>query len=733
MTDHADNQADDHSRVVGQRRAPGINDTIRLDAAIVKGSLSLPSRFGRYQVLERMGAGGFASVYAAYDPELESEVAVKVLAENHSANTLVRRRFVAEARVARRLGNDRLIGVFDLGETDDGRPYVVMELARRGTLRQRLVRTGRPGRDDLIRLIDELGACMAAIHAKGVVHRDIKPSNLLFRVRGERGGEPARLIEDDEQLVLADFGLARDISDGVSSATIGGGTEGYMAPEQAHTDGKADTRADIYAATVVVAELTTGRHPQRLDLATADITTPMLEVLTRSLAVDREQRPATADDWRRALREAYADDLRPGAPVTVDEDATTAHQERTRVEMGGPDATAVQTILPDEATAPGPETDGDAAAASGPDRSAAAAAAAGVDTPPPPPPALPLTGDRPPPPGPALDPDRQALEERARLRAARAQAEAEEREARREAAAREARRAERAARRDQGRPPSRPEPTDGARSRAPAADRAPGPGASGPGTGAEPARRGPTVPASGAPVGHGPAGPTPAEAADRTRAPERPPSPAPLDPPAPPLRPTGAPGDRPPDRPVRPAQVAQPATGGPSAPAVVPVAPRPFTGRPGPVGPAPTAPGPGPTGVPIRPTAAVPVPTPRQHPVPANVGGAPVDPTSEATRRSRDHLRTAARLAKLERKEQRKRARQARRRRRRLRVANFFLALIRGMLAALVMAVVASIVAQALVPDLDANEGAQGLVLLAIVGAFLWGLSYFPFPRSFDV
>lgn len=285
---------------------PG-DETTEFDKAIAEGELSLPSNFGRFEVERRIGVGGFASVYAAVDPDLKGKVAIKVLAENHSADIEVRKRFVAEARVARRMGSDRLIGVFDLGETDDGRPYVVMELADRGTLRSRLTRIGQPSADSLRRLISELGACMAAIHDKGVVHRDIKPTNLLLRsVSGESDIIPLHLIEDDERLLLADFGLARDISAGASAITVGGGTVGYMAPEQADPRGKADYRADIYAATVVLAEMSTGRHPERLDLGSSQLTEAQRRAIGRGLSMDRELRPASAGEWQAELLAAFA-------------------------------------------------------------------------------------------------------------------------------------------------------------------------------------------------------------------------------------------------------------------------------------------------------------------------------------------------------------------------------------------------------------------------------------------
>ncbi|MFV0258794.1 MAG: protein kinase domain-containing protein, partial [Acidimicrobiales bacterium] len=288
--------------------------------AVASGSAAGPAqgagptrRIGRYEIVRRIGVGGFATVYAAVDPQLADQVAVKVLAENHAAEPELRRRFISEAQLARRVGNDRLIGVFDLGETDDGRPYVVMELADRGSLRNRIDFVPEVGLADVMRLVTELGACMDAIHTRGVIHRDLKPRNLLLRttVGSARGRPPPerRLLTDDERLVLADFGLARDISDGASGLTIGGGTAGYMAPEQADQAGSPDHRADLYAATMVVAEVITGDHPRRLSLATAPIPARLRAALEQGTALDRNRRPDSAVAWRAMLLDGLTDGL----------------------------------------------------------------------------------------------------------------------------------------------------------------------------------------------------------------------------------------------------------------------------------------------------------------------------------------------------------------------------------------------------------------------------------------
>ncbi len=266
----------------------------------------LPERFGRYIVNDRIGLGGFASVYSALDPELNSTVAVKVLADNHSADNEIRRRFLEEARVARQIASDRLVNVYDVGQTDDARPYVVMQLADRGTLGDRLAEVMEPTARDLRILISEMSTCLKAIHDRNIVHRDIKPSNLLLiSLQGNPEDTSGALIRTDERVVLADFGLARDISGGVSGMTIAGGTAGYMAPEQLRPDGQPDRRADLYAASAIIAAIACGVHPERLNLAESDLPNSLKEVLTAQLSIDPDDRPDSATAWSEQLLEAF--------------------------------------------------------------------------------------------------------------------------------------------------------------------------------------------------------------------------------------------------------------------------------------------------------------------------------------------------------------------------------------------------------------------------------------------
>ena len=142
--------------------------------------MSLPTRIGRYAVRRRIGSGGFATVWLGYDESLDSPVAIKVLADNWSDDHHVKQRFVDEGRFLRKVESPHVVPVYDAGELDDGRPYLVMGYADQGTLADRLEAGGLP-RDEALEVVRQVGLGLTALHQQGVVHRDIKPANVLFR------------------------------------------------------------------------------------------------------------------------------------------------------------------------------------------------------------------------------------------------------------------------------------------------------------------------------------------------------------------------------------------------------------------------------------------------------------------------------------------------------------------------------------------------------------------------
>jgi len=213
--------------------------------------MGVPSRLGRYVVRRRLGSGGFATVWLAYDEQLDAEVAVKVLADNWAHDDSVRRRFLEEGRFLRRVESEHVVQVHDVGELEDGRPFLVLTYADRGTLADRLKKEPL-ALESAVGVIVQVGRGLQALHRRGLLHRDVKPANVLFRS-----------TDEGERAVLSDLGLGKSL-DEVSRITMPGGTPSYVAPEQAMGE-RLDQRADQYSLGAVAYAALTGRSPHQVD------------------------------------------------------------------------------------------------------------------------------------------------------------------------------------------------------------------------------------------------------------------------------------------------------------------------------------------------------------------------------------------------------------------------------------------------------------------------------------
>ena len=271
--------------------------------------VSMPHRLGRYAVRRRIGSGGFATVWLAYDEQLDSPVAIKVLADNWTEDHQIRQRFLEEGRYLRKVESPHVVSVYDAGELDDGRPYLVMSYADQGTLADRLDVEGLTPAQAM-EVVRQVGAGLQALHDRDILHRDIKPANVLFRSVDSAEGHGVRAMVGDLGL-----GKALDMS---SRLTMIAGTPTYVAPEQASAQAP-DARADQYSLAALAFLLLTGRPPfTHLSLSDAmnpgtlpPVSTPersfppaVEEVLHRGLARNRDDRYPTVTEFVDALDSA---------------------------------------------------------------------------------------------------------------------------------------------------------------------------------------------------------------------------------------------------------------------------------------------------------------------------------------------------------------------------------------------------------------------------------------------
>ena len=200
---------------------------------------------GRYQLENRVGAGGMAEVWKALDQSLGRHVAIKVISETLADDRSFVLRFFREARLTAQLEHPHIVPIYDFGQVGS-HIYIVMPLLQGGTLREKA-----RGGVDLGMALTWLRAIAAALdfaHSEGVIHRDVKPANVLF--------------DRMERPLLADFGLARPRS-AEGQLTVAGavvGTPVYMSPEQLRGD-SLDGRTDQYALGVLAYFLLTGQPP----------------------------------------------------------------------------------------------------------------------------------------------------------------------------------------------------------------------------------------------------------------------------------------------------------------------------------------------------------------------------------------------------------------------------------------------------------------------------------------
>ena len=284
--------------------------------------MTLPSFVGRYAIRGEIARGGVAVVALAWDEELESLVAIKILHGHLAGDPRLEQRFIEEARLLRRIRAPNVISVHDVGRLGDGCPYFVMDYADRDTLEERLNRFPDGAAADvagLMRLVDALAAGLGALHDAGLVHRDIKPANILFQssprsyaalLAGASTRAPT-LAADHEQVLVGDLGLAQDIVSQGSLPEVLGGTPLYRAPEQSDAVAEISPAADIYGASALLWAVLTGEPPPEPGLLgerLARLSEPWREVIETGMAAAPAERFGDIAAWHAAVTEAASRD-----------------------------------------------------------------------------------------------------------------------------------------------------------------------------------------------------------------------------------------------------------------------------------------------------------------------------------------------------------------------------------------------------------------------------------------
>ncbi len=272
-----------------------------------------------YRVLSQLGAGGMGVVYRAEDTRLGREVAIKFVSEDAAHGEQAVHRLRSEARAASALNHPNICTIYDIGD-DDGHPFIVMELMKGQTLRDRLL-AGPLRVHQLVDIGIEISDALHATHSDGIIHRDIKPGNIF--------------LTDHGHVKVLDFGLAKLTPRFSGSATtyvaaeqteagVTIGTVSYMSPEQAAGE-DLDGRTDLFSTGVVLYECATGRHPfpgktsalilssilNRTPIAPVtinpDLPLRLQEVINNCLEKDRELRYQSAADLRADLKRLRRD------------------------------------------------------------------------------------------------------------------------------------------------------------------------------------------------------------------------------------------------------------------------------------------------------------------------------------------------------------------------------------------------------------------------------------------
>jgi serine/threonine protein kinase/cell division septation protein DedD len=280
----------------------------------------------KYKVAEKLGAGGMATVYKVQRVAFNDTFALKLVNKSLAADDQFVKRFRAEAVMAHKLQHPNIVRIFDLDTTEDGRPFMVLELVSGSDLRSLIQKSGAMPQALALDLAAQVAEGLDCAHRSAIVHRDIKPDNILV-AKESQGGQLRSVAK------ISDFGIAK-AREAVAGSTIGTstgvliGTPQYMSPEHAMgmRSSELDGRSDLYSLAVVLYEMLTGKLPFHSDTPmgyllqhlqaeptpirdirpTLQISSDVSALLMKGLAKDRNQRFQTGAEFAAALRDPAA-------------------------------------------------------------------------------------------------------------------------------------------------------------------------------------------------------------------------------------------------------------------------------------------------------------------------------------------------------------------------------------------------------------------------------------------